>query len=90
MGVLFYGCLSNTRYEREGKKLDFTLLRKRIKERYGTFGAFADEMGIPKQRMSRMLTGKTDWSLDEVAMAAEMLGITDKILEYFFTKKSLI
>jgi hypothetical protein len=37
-----------------------------------------------------MLTGKTDWSLDEVAMAAEMLGITDKILEYFFTKKSLI
>ena len=55
---------------------------------YKTFGLFADRMEISHQKMSRLLTGKTDWSISEVAKAAELLKIESEIVTYFFTQKS--
>ena len=63
---------------------DYTALRRIIKEQYGTFGEFAIEMHIPYQRLSRMLTGKTDWRTSEAYDAAKKLGILDEIGKYFF------
>lgn len=73
-----------------GEKMafDYTALRRIIKEQYGTFGEFALEMHIPYQRLSRMLTGKTDWRISEAYDAAKKLGVLDEIGKYFFTVKS--
>ena len=69
-------------------KFEQTPLRKRIKEKYKTFGAFALAMGIPYQRMSKLVTDKADWKREEVYRAAELLDVLDRVNEYFFTVKS--
>lgn len=87
--MLLYGYLTKERMT-EGDKMafDYTALRQKIKKEYRTFGAFAAAMGIPYQRMSNMLTGKSDWRVSEVYDAANLLGIVDEIGKYFFTLKS--
>lgn len=67
---------------------DYTGLRAVIKEKYNTFGAFALAMRVPYQRMSRLLTGKASWHIDEAYEAAVKLGILEDFGTYFFTLKS--
>ncbi len=39
-------------------KFEYLKLRGRIIEKYGTIGAFADEVGISRTQMSKKLQGK--------------------------------
>lgn len=62
----------------------FGLLRGEIKKQYGTFGRFAEMLGVSRQTMSGLLTGKADWSRELIVKSAELLGIQDEIQRYFF------
>ena len=84
MGVVRWSHLKDLSFRKEVQ----TPLRKKIKEKFKTFGAFSLAMDIPYQRMSNLLTDKADWRREEVYKAAELLGILDSVNEYFFTVKS--
>lgn len=62
----------------------FGLLREEIKKQYGTFGRFAEMLGVSRQTMSGLLTGKADWSRELIVKSAKLLGIQDEIQRYFF------
>lgn len=74
--------------ERQYMNFNYNALRKKIKQEFKTFGAFAIAMGVPYQRMSRLLTGKAEWKRDEMYLAADLLNIMDELKEYFFTIES--
>lgn len=70
-----------------GKKeiaFDYALLRGKIKDEYGTFGAFAKAMNVSCQRMSFLLTNKARWTDAAMWKAARLLGIEDELRIYFF------
>lgn len=69
-------------------EFEYDALRAKIKAMCKTYGRFAIIMGIPYQRISRLLTGKAEWRRDEMYRAAALLGILDEMTEYFFTLKS--
>lgn len=73
--------------ERKGiMQYNFGMLRELIKREYGTLGRFAEAMGVPKQRISMLLTNKATWNSILIYRAVELLGIpTERIGHYFFT-----
>lgn len=69
-------------------EFDFSKLRGRIVEKYGSCSAFADKLGISPQQLTPKLTGKTGITREDVVEWSEALGISiDKIGVYFFTQK---
>lgn len=69
-------------------EFDYTELRKKIKGQYKTFGAFALAIGIPYQRLSKLVTGKSEWKAKEMFMAATLLDIVGEVDRYFFALKT--
>ena len=69
---------------------DFSRLRGRIIEKFGTCKKFAEAMGFGPTWISDRLTGSRAWNLDEVQQVClpEYLDIpADEIHLYFFTPK---
>lgn len=69
--------------------MDYSKLRGRIRETFGSEGAFAVAMGFSRCTVSSRLNDKSEWTDGEMVKACELLGIPiDDIPEYFFCFKS--
>ena len=70
------------------KELDFSKLRGRIIEKYGTLGKFADAMGMCSGSLSKKLRGTTAFDSAEICKALQLLSIDkEDVSAYFFTPK---
>lgn len=67
---------------------DYSKLRGKIKEKFGTEGAFAKALGRTHNFVSQVFNGYTYFSQNDIEKTVELLSIDpDKIGEYFFKKK---
>jgi transcriptional regulator with XRE-family HTH domain len=65
--------------------MDYSKLRGRIREIFGTQAAFARAMGISECVVSQKLNGRSEWTADEIREAIVLLGIpAEEIPLYFF------
>lgn len=65
--------------------MSYPKIRGAIREKYGTQAAFAKDLGVNPSTLIKKLSGKVEWTLGEVQLAAKLLGIPyDRISEYFF------
>lgn len=73
----------------EKMQFDFSALRGRIIERFGTYAAFAAAIGMSRDALSCRLNGKIDFKPEEIyRIADEVLDIPEtEIRKYFFTPK---
>lgn len=68
--------------------MSYAKLRGKIREVFKTEEAFAAAMAMSKGSLSMRLNNKVSWTLDEVKIAKDLLGIEDaEIADYFFTPK---
>ena len=68
-------------------KYDYSKLRGRIVEKFGTTQNFADALDIAPESVSRKLSNKTIWKQPEIEKSCDVLEIDKKdIYLYFFTK----
>ena len=66
---------------------DYSKLRGKIREVYGTQEAFADAMGIHPVTISRKLNNQLDWTREEMDKACVLLGIPlEEVPLYFFAQ----
>ena len=64
---------------------NYSKLRGKIKEVYGTEGAFALDLGRVAESLSGRLNNKSQFSQGEINRSCDLLGIDKKdISEYFF------
>ena len=67
---------------------DYSKLRGRIVEKYGTQCEFAKAFGISNNSMSRKLNNKNSFSVDDIIKITPMLDIQpNDVSSYFFTEK---
>ena len=67
---------------------DFSRLRGRIIEKFGSCEAFAAAMGCSKVWLSSRLNNAVQWRSAEIRQAAELLGIPEaEIPSFFLTRK---
>lgn len=65
---------------------DYSKLRGRIKEIYGTQDNFADALNMGRVSLSQRLTGKLEFTQDEIMKSCELLKFDPaEIPSYFFT-----
>lgn len=71
------------------KKYDYSKLKGRIKEYYGTQKNFADSLGISEASVNYKLNNKCKWDQDEIYLVINRLNITSlsEFIEIFFTEK---
>ena len=68
--------------------MSYAKLRGRIREVYGTQGAFAKAIEMSHVSVSHRLNGKLEWKSSEIAKACQALNIPiTESAEYFFTKE---
>lgn len=68
--------------------MSYAKLRGKIKEVFGTQGAFAVAVGMSQVSVSHRLNGKLEWKASEIANACQALGIPiSESTDYFFTKE---
>jgi len=72
----------------ETVSFNYNKLKGRIIEKYGTMGAFADELNISKQILSQRMTNRTRLSQEEIVKWAKMLGIPQEEYGLFFLDES--
>ena len=66
---------------------DYSKLRGRIVEKYGSQMSFAKAMDISRT-LSLKMSGKRTWKQPEIRLAIKLLGLSDDdIKDYFFTLK---
>jgi transcriptional regulator with XRE-family HTH domain len=69
---------------------NYSKLRGRIREVFGTQDRFAEAMGRSNTSISQKLNNKSEWTQKEINRAVEVLGIDDvDISAYFFCSESL-
>ncbi len=67
---------------------DYSKLRGKIREKFGTQENFALAIGISRASLSDKLNEKSDFSHSEIISICDKLDISvDSISDYFFTKK---
>jgi len=67
---------------------DYSKLRGKIREVYGTDTAFANAMDMGRVSLSLKLNNKSEWSQEEMEKAMELLNIPrQSVRAYFFTHK---
>lgn len=67
---------------------DYSKVRGKIREVFGTQESFAKAMGISSATISDKLNNKTEWTQKEIDNAVELLNIAkENIPVYFFTEK---
>ena len=68
---------------------NYSKLRGRIIEMYGSQRTFAEKMKMSNETLSRKLTGKTYFRQDEICKISELLGIkTEQFDSYFFCRQN--
>lgn len=66
--------------------MSYPKLRGAIREKFGTQEAFAKAMEMHPTTLSAKLSGRTDWTRQEIEDAAKLLELpSDHIYAYFFT-----
>lgn len=69
-------------------EFDYSKLRGRIVEKYGTITRFSDDFGITKSVMSRKLNGDTRFTSSDIIKIQKMLDVPqEEIGAYFFKEK---
>lgn len=67
---------------------DYSKLRGKIREVFGTQEKFADAMSMSTVTLSAKLNGRVDWSQVEMNLACDLLGVPYEFIPVlFFTKK---
>ena len=67
---------------------DYSKLKGRIIEKYGSQGAFSIVMEWSERTLSLKLNGKVAWKQTEICKAINLLELTnDDIQRYFFAKE---
>lgn len=67
---------------------DFSKLRGRIVEKYGSQTEFAKAIGWSERTLSCKMSGKIPWKQTDICSAIELLGLSrNDIQEYFFSMK---
>lgn len=67
---------------------DYSRLRGRIVEKYGTQTAFVKDFGISENSFSLKMNNKTAFSVDDIIKICDMLKISkNEVGDYFFTEK---
>lgn len=67
---------------------DYSKLRGRIIEKFGTYSAFAEAFCITPSLLSRKLGNEVGFSREEIKRCATLLDFgLDEYGEYFFTEK---
>lgn len=67
-------------------EFDYSKLRGRIKEIFGTQDNFADALNIGRVSLSQRLTGKLEFTQEEIMKSCELLKFDpSEIPSYFFT-----
>lgn len=67
-------------------KWNYSKLRGKIKEIFGTQDAFAEAIGIGRVSLSQRLNNMLEFTQEEMFRACDLLGISMcDIQEYFFT-----
>lgn len=68
--------------------MDYSKLRGKIVEVYGTLNAFAKAMDMSISALSQRLKDNVKWCTPEIAKACDLLGIPlEEAHLYFFTPK---
>ena len=66
---------------------DFSKLRGKIREKYGTETKFAEAMDVSTTTLSLKLNNKVVWTVPEIVKACELLDIPFEFIPiYFFTE----
>lgn len=66
--------------------MEYSKLRGRIVEKYGTMTAFAEKLNIKVQTVSRKLNSDVGFTKDDILVWSELLGIPkEEIGIYFFS-----
>ena len=67
---------------------DYSKLRGRIIEKFGSYGAFYNAIGWTRATASNRMTSKAFFTQPEIVMACKMLEIQpENVTEYFFNQK---
>lgn len=70
-------------------EIDYSKLRGRIKEKFGTEGAFADAMEYNRCTISAKLNNQSEWTRTDIEKTCVLLEIPfEDVKPYFFCKKS--
>ena len=65
---------------------DYSKLRGRIVEKFGSQSSFAEAFGCSERTLSMKMTGKISWKQSEMIKALSLLGLSDEdVQEYFFS-----
>lgn len=73
----------------ENVEMDYSKLRGKIKEVFGTEGAFAKAMGYNRCTISAKLNGQSEWTRADIEKACFLLDIPfSEVGSYFFYRKS--
>jgi len=70
-------------------RFDYSKLRGKIREVFGTQNDFAKAMGFSNASLSAKLNGKVEFGQNEIGRALSVLQIngSNELYEYFFTCK---
>lgn len=69
-------------------RFDYSRLRGKIREVFGTEAAFAKELGIGRVSLSQRLNNALEFSSAEILKACALLGVSSsEIPLYFFAEK---
>lgn len=72
----------------EDMSFDYSKLRGKIVEKFGSQSSFAKAMEISERTLSLKMSGKRMWKQLEICLAINLLELSDDdIREYFFTLK---
>lgn len=67
---------------------NYSKLKGRIMEKFGTQGCFSRALGVSERTLSLKLNNKIFFSQDEIAKISELLNInSDEIQVYFFENR---
>lgn len=68
--------------------MDYSKLKGKIVERFGSATKFANAMGMSDATLSQRLQGTSPWKVTEIAKAAKLLEIKRKDVLAFFLPES--
>lgn len=67
---------------------DYSKLKGKIVEKYGSQSAFAKDLGYSERTLSLKMNGKVPWKQTDICKIVELLSISkEDIQDYFFTMK---
>lgn len=63
---------------------DFSTLKGKIVEKFGTIKNFAENIGVDKGTISNKLNGRIDFTVSEIFIWSNALNIQSKDYQYYF------